>query len=41
VGAFSCRTHGDLRLGRVELVRPHWRGDAQIGVKRPAYVVTA
>lgn len=27
--------------GRIELVRPHWRGDAQLGIKRPAYRVTA
>jgi hypothetical protein len=33
------RAHLRLRLGRVELVRPHWRGDAQLGIKRPAYLV--
>lgn len=36
------RAHLRVRSnGRVELVRPHWRGDARRGVKRPAYRVTA
>jgi hypothetical protein len=34
------RAHLRLRLGKIELVRPHWRGDAQLGIKRPAYLVT-
>lgn len=29
-----------IRLGRMELVSPHWRGNAELGVKRPAYVIT-
>lgn len=32
------RAHLRLRSsGRIEVVRPHWRGDAQLGIKRPTY----
>lgn len=35
------RAHLRVRSnGRVEMVRPHWRGDAQLGIKRPAYRLT-
>ena len=29
------------RNGQIEFVRPHWRGDAQLGVKKPAYRIAA
>lgn len=29
-----------LRLGRFEIVHPHWRGNGALGIKRPAYVIT-
>lgn len=34
-----CRAHLRVRLGRVEFVRPHWRGDASLGIKRSRYEV--
>ena len=34
-----CRAF--LRLGQMELVRPHWRGNSTIGVSRPHFRVTA
>jgi hypothetical protein len=35
------RSHLRVRAcGRVEIVRWHWRGNAELGIKRPAYVVT-
>lgn len=34
------RAHLRLYRGKVILVSPHWRGDPQLGVKRPAYVIT-
>jgi hypothetical protein len=30
-----------IRLGKLEYVREHWRGDASIGIRRGRYVVTA
>jgi hypothetical protein len=35
-----CRTHLRFRLGKLEYVREHWRGDAAIGIKRSRYEVT-
>jgi hypothetical protein len=34
-----CRAHLRLRLGRVELVSSHWRGDPAIGLRRGRYTV--
>lgn len=34
------RQHLRIRLGRLELVSAHWRGDAQLGIKRARYAVT-
>ena len=34
------RTHLRIRMGQVELVRPHWRGDPQYGVRLHRHVVT-
>ncbi len=34
-----CRAHLRMRLGRVEIVRAHWRGDATLGVKPARYTV--
>lgn len=31
------RTFGRVRLGKVEIVKAHWRGDASIGIKRSRY----
>jgi hypothetical protein len=36
-----CRAHLRVRLGRLEFVRSHWRGDASLGVKQSRYRVTA
>lgn len=36
-----CRAHLRVRLGRLELVRSHWRGDASLGIKRSRYKVQA
>jgi len=36
-----CRSFVRVRLGRLEIVRPHWRGDASIGIKRSRYMVGA
>lgn len=36
-----CRAHLRVRLGRLEIVRAHWRGDASIGIKQSRYKVTA
>lgn len=33
------RKHYRIRLGRLELVRSHWRGDAALGIKRSRYVL--
>jgi hypothetical protein len=35
-----CRAHLRVRLGRIEVVRSHWRGDASIGIKQSRYKVT-
>jgi hypothetical protein len=32
-----CRAHLRIRLGRVELVSAHWRGDPSLGLKRTRY----
>ena len=34
-----CRAHLRMRLGRVELVTSHWRGDPAIGIRRGRYTV--
>jgi hypothetical protein len=34
-----CRAHARIRLGRLEFVRGHWRGDAALGIKRSRYRV--
>lgn len=33
------RTFGRIRLGRLEIVRSHWRGDAALGIKQSRYTV--
>jgi len=35
-----CRSHLRIRMGRLELVKAHWRGDASLGVKRSRYKVS-
>lgn len=35
-----CRAHLRVRLGRLEVVRAHWRGDASLGIKRSRYKLT-
>ncbi|MBB1247438.1 hypothetical protein [Rhizobium sp. G21] len=35
-----CRAHLRVRMGKVEFVRGHWRGDASLGIKRSRYKVT-
>lgn len=32
-----CRAHLRVRLGKLELVSAHWRGDASLGIKRSRY----
>jgi hypothetical protein len=32
-----CRSHLRLRLGRLEIVRSHWRGDASLGIRQSRY----
>jgi hypothetical protein len=32
-----CRAHLRIRMGRLELVSAHWRGDASLGIKRSRY----
>lgn len=34
------RQHLRIRLGKLEMVSSHWRGDAQLGIKRARYAVT-
>lgn len=34
-----CRAHIRIRLGRLEFVTSHWRGDPAIGIKQSRYVV--
>lgn len=36
-----CRSFVRVRLGQIEIVRSHWRGDASIGIKRSRYTVGA
>lgn len=36
-----CRSHLRVRLGRLEVVRAHWRGDASLGIKQSRYTLTA
>jgi hypothetical protein len=32
-----CRAHIRIRLGRLEIVKAHWRGDASLGIKQSRY----
>jgi hypothetical protein len=34
-----CRAHLRIRLGQVEIVSSHWRGDPSLGIKRTRYSV--
>lgn len=34
-----CRTHIRIRLGKLELVSAHWRGDPALGMKQSRYAV--
>lgn len=34
-----CRKHLRIRLGKLELVSAHWRGDPALGIKRSRYVM--
>lgn len=34
-----CRAHIRVRLGQLEFVSAHWRGDAAIGIKQTRYLV--
>lgn len=34
-----CRSFIRVRLGKLELVRSHWRGDAELGVRQASYKV--
>ncbi|GLK86659.1 hypothetical protein GCM10017653_47290 [Ancylobacter defluvii] len=34
-----CRAHLRIRLGKLEVVRGHWRGDAALGIRRSRYVL--
>lgn len=34
-----CRTHLRVRLGKLELVSAHWRGDPALGIKQTRYAV--
>lgn len=36
-----CRAHLRVRLGKLEVVRGHWRGDASLGIKRSRYRLAA
>lgn len=36
-----CRAHLRIRLGKLEVVRGHWRGDAALGIRRSRYVLKA
>lgn len=36
-----CRAHLRVRLGRLEFVKSHWRGDASLGIKHSRYRVVA
>lgn len=35
-----CRAHLRIRLGRLEFVKAHWRGNPAIGIKQSRYTVT-
>lgn len=35
-----CRAHIRIRMGKLEYVTSHWRGDPAIGIKQSRYVVT-
>ncbi len=35
-----CRAHLRVRNGRPEIVRAHWRGDPDLGIRRSRYVLT-
>lgn len=35
-----CRAHLRFRLGRVEIVNGHWRGDGSLGIRRSRYQLT-
>jgi hypothetical protein len=34
-----CRAHLRIRLGKLEVVSAHWRGDAALGIKQTRYLV--
>lgn len=34
-----CRAHLRLKMGRVEFVKAHWRGDVSLGIKRSRYKI--
>jgi hypothetical protein len=34
-----CRAHLRVRLGRLEIVRSHWRGDPALGIKQSRYAI--
>lgn len=34
-----CRAHLRIRIGQLEIVRAHWRGDAALGIKQSRYGV--
>lgn len=36
-----CRAHIRIRLGKLEVVRGHWRGDASLGIKQSRYKLVA
>lgn len=35
-----CRAHLRVRLGRLEVVKAHWRGDGSLGIKQQRYRLT-
>lgn len=36
-----CRAHLRVRMGKLEVVKAHWRGDPSLGIKRSRYKVAA
>lgn len=36
-----CRAHLRIKMGRLELVKAHWRGDGSLGIKQSRYKVAA
>jgi hypothetical protein len=36
-----CRAHLRIRLGQLEMVKAHWRGDASMGIKQSRYKLSA